>query len=141
MKTTEKTNITVETFIKAPIGKVWSYWNDPKHIVNWYFASDDWHAPAAENDLSVDGKLKVAMAEKNGSVSFDFEGTYTQVEPFRHIAYTILDGRLVDVNFQEQDNGVKLTETFEAENTHSIDVQREGWQAMLENFRNYTEGN
>ena len=141
METTTKTTITVETLIKAPVEKVWKFWSEPKHITQWYQASDDWHAPYAENDLKVNGKFKTTMAAKDGSMSFDFEGIYTNVQPHAVIEYVIGDGRKVKIKFSENGNETKVTETFEAEDTNSIEMQRGGWQAILDNFKKYVESN
>lgn len=141
METTDKkTAITVETMVKASVEKVWNYWNEPEHITNWYNASEDWHAPAAENDLRMDGKLKIRMAAKDGSVAFDFEGIYTKVEKHKLIEFTILDGRKVKINFSSKGDETKVTETFEAESTHPVDMQKGGWQAIIDNFKRYVEG-
>jgi len=141
METAEKTAITVETVVKAPVEKVWKYWNEPEHITRWAFASDDWHAPFSENDVRTDGKFKTTMAAKDGSFSFDFEGVYTNVQTNKVIEYVMADGRKVKVVFAADGNETKVTETFDAENMHPLDVQRAGWQAILENFRKHTEGN
>lgn len=139
MNTAEKTAITVEATVNAPVEKVWTYWNEPTHITQWCAASDDWHAPHAENDLRKDGKFKTTMAAKDGSFSFDFGGVYTKVEPNRSIQYTMDDGRKVSVAFTAQGNATKVTETFEAEDTNPVEMQRGGWQAILNNFKSYTE--
>jgi uncharacterized protein YndB with AHSA1/START domain len=139
METTTKTNITVETVVKAPVEKVWSAWSEPQHITKWCQASDDWHAPRAENDLRTGGKFSTAMAAKDGSMSFDFDGVYTQVKANSLIEYDIADGRKVKIVFTPDGDETKVTETFEAENTHPIEMQRGGWQAILDNFKKYTE--
>jgi uncharacterized protein YndB with AHSA1/START domain len=139
METTEKTAITVEATIKSPVEKVWDAWNQPKHITQWCAASDDWHAPRAENDLRVGGKFTTTMAAKDGSMSFDFGGVYTKLEPLKTIHYTIDDGRKVQISFQRQGNDTRLLETFEAESTNPVEMQRGGWQAILDNFKTYTE--
>ncbi|ELR73446.1 hypothetical protein C900_04298 [Fulvivirga imtechensis AK7] len=141
METKDKTAITVETTIKAPVEKVWKYWTEPKHIINWCFASDDWHAPQAENDLKEKGRFSTTMAAKDGSMSFDFAGVYTQVKQHEVIKYTMDDDRKVDIQFSTNGNETKVMETFEAENTHPIEMQRGGWQAILDNFRQYVEEN
>ena len=141
METTNKTAIAVETIIKAPIEKVWQYWTDPKRITQWYNASDDWHAPYAENDLRIDGKFKTTMAAKDGSMSFDFEGVYTNIQEYKVIEYTLDDNRKVKITFSNQDGLTKVIETFEIENVNPIEMQRGGWQAILESFKKYTEGN
>ena len=139
METIERTAITVEATVNAPIEKVWKYWNEPAHITQWCAASDDWHAPYAENDLRKDGKFKTTMAAKDGSFSFDFEGVYTKVEPNKTIEYTMSDGRKVNIIFSSQGGSTHITETFEAESENSIDMQRAGWQAILNNFKAHTE--
>ena len=139
MEATTKTAITVEALVKAPVEKVWEYWNGPEHIKQWAFASDDWHAPHAENDLHVNGKFKTTMSAKDGSMSFDFEGIYTTVEKHQLIEYTIIDGRKVKIQFTAKGNETLVTETFEAENTFPIEMQRGGWQSILDNFKKYTE--
>jgi uncharacterized protein YndB with AHSA1/START domain len=139
METVEKTKITIEATVKAPIEKVWSSWTEPAHITKWCQASEDWHAPHAENDLKVNGTFKTTMAAKDGSISFDFGGVYTKVETNKIIAYTIGDGRKVEINFSTNGSEVKVVETFEAEDTNPIEMQRGGWQAILDNFKKYTE--
>lgn len=141
MDTTGKKEITVETSIKATIEKVWDFWTDPKHITRWCNASDDWHAPYAENDLRVDGKFKTTMAAKDGSMSFDFGGIYTNIKKNKLIEYTLGDGRKVKITFSEHGNEIKLAETFEPESTHPLEMQRSGWQAIIDNFKKYTEIN
>jgi uncharacterized protein YndB with AHSA1/START domain len=141
METAEKTSITIQTIVNAPIEKVWDCWTKPEHITKWCQASDDWHAPYAENDVRNDGKFKTTMAAKDGSMSFDFEGVYTNVTPLKELHYVIGDGRKVDITFAKEGNGVKVVETFEAEGTHPIEMQRSGWQAILDNFGKYTESN
>lgn len=139
METKNRTAITVEVTVKAPVEKVWEYFNGPEHIVNWAHASEDWHAPKATNDLRVDGQFSTTMAAKDGSFSFDFGGVYTQVIEHKLIEYTLGDGRKVKVVFTSQGNETKVVETFEAEDTHSIEMQQGGWQAILNNFKKYTE--
>jgi uncharacterized protein YndB with AHSA1/START domain len=139
METAEKTSVTVDAVVNAPIATVWAAWNEPKHITNWAFASNDWHAPFAENDLRKDGVFKTTMAAKDGSFSFDFGGVYTNIETNKLIEYTIADGRKVKISFASVGNETKITETFETETTHSVEMQRGGWQAILDNFKKYTE--
>lgn len=137
----QKTTITVEAVIHAPMEKVWEFWTKPEHIVNWAFASDDWEAPAVENDVRVGGKFKTVMAAKDKSTSFDFTGVYTGVKEHKMIEYSIDDGRHVKVEFAELPEGVRVTETFEPEKTNPEPMQRSGWQAILDNFKNYAEDN
>ena len=144
--------ITVQIVVKSPMAKVWECWNKPEHITGWAFASDDWTAPKAENDSRVGGRFKTVMAAKDGSASFDFSGTYTAVKENELIEYdmdppssAVADyggqaARHVKVLFQETPEGVKITETLDPENENSEEVQRSGWQAILENFKKYTQG-
>lgn len=141
METTVKTAITVETVVNAPVEKVWKYWSEPTHITKWCQASDEWHAPYAENDLRENGKFKTTMAAKDGSASFDFEGVYTNVQPNEVIQYIMADGRRVRILFADQLGVTKITETFDPENTNPIEMQRGGWQAILDSFKSYTEAN
>ena len=140
METTVKP-ITVEATINAPVEKVWKYWTAPEHITKWCSASEDWHAPYAENDVRTGGKFKTRMEAKDGSMGFDFEGVYSIVEPNNVMQYEMGDGRRVKVVFSDLAGTTKVTETFEAENTNPIEMQRGGWQAILDNFRKYTEEN
>lgn len=139
METINATAITVETTVNAPIEKVWDYWTGTQHITSWYQATDDWHAPFAENDLTEGGKFITTMAAKDGSFSFDFGGVYTTVEQHKRLAYTLDDGRKVKIDFVSDGDTTTVTETFEAENTHSLEMQQSGWQAILDNFKKYTE--
>ena len=141
METAEKNAITVETLVKAPVEKVWKYWNEPEYIKRWAFASDDWHAPYSENDGRTNGKFKTTMAAKDGSFSFDFEGVYTNVELNKLIEYTMADGRKVKIVFEGNGNETKITETFDPESSNPIEMQRGGWQAILDNFKKLTESN
>ncbi|TWV96772.1 SRPBCC family protein [Chitinophaga pinensis] len=139
MTTQIRTAITIESTIQAPVAKVWDYWNQPEHITQWAFASDDWHAPKAENDLRTGGKFSTTMAAKDGSFSFDFGGEYTDVKEHKLIEYTMGDGRKVSVLFTTIDDATKVVETFEAEDQNPVEMQREGWQTILNNFKKYTE--
>jgi uncharacterized protein YndB with AHSA1/START domain len=139
METKARTSITVSTVVKAPIGKVWSSWTEPKHIMKWCHASDDWHAPYADNDIRKGGRFMTTMAARDGSVSFDFEGVYSNVQPNKLIEYSIADGRKVLITFYSNVDKTTVTETFDAESENPIEMQRGGWQAILDNFRKYTE--
>jgi len=139
MKTLEKTKITVETTINLPVEKVWKYWTDPKHIVHWNHASDDWHSPRAENDLRVGGRFFARMEAKDGSSGFDFGGEYRKIVPFRQIEYVMDDGREVRINFIQDGTDTIVIEKFEAENEFSPEIQQEGWQSILDNFKKYAE--
>jgi uncharacterized protein YndB with AHSA1/START domain len=139
--TKQRTRITVETTVKAPIEKVWDCFTQPEHITKWNNASDDWHTPSASNDLRVGGNFVYRMEAKDGSFGFDFGGVYESVDQNEYIEYTIGDGRNVKVNFFAQGDKTNVVETFEAEDTHSIEMQKGGWQAILDNFKKYTESN
>lgn len=133
--------ITIETTIQASVQKVWDMWSLPLHITNWAFASDTWEAPHAENDLVVDGRFKTVMRAKDGSASFDFTGTYTHVELHKQIDYTMDgdDARKVSITFESQGEQTKITERFDPENENKEEMQRSGWQSILNNFKNYVE--
>jgi len=139
METATKNRITVETIVKSPVEKVWKSWNEPEHIMNWCHASDDWHAPASTNDIRTGGTFSTTMAAKDGSYSFDFGGVYDNVKEHELIQYTMGDGRKVEVIFTREGNDTKVVETFEAESTNPLEMQRSGWQAILDNFKKYTE--
>ena len=134
-----KNAITVQTVVNAPMEKVWEYWNKPEHITGWAFASDDWEAPAAENDLRSGGKFKITMAAKDKSASFDFAGVYTNVKNHKVIEYDIADSRHVKVEFTELPEAITIIEMFEPQNTYPEKEQRSGWQAILDNFKKYAE--
>ncbi|MFW0738584.1 SRPBCC family protein [Flavobacterium sp. T12S277] len=133
--------ITVQNTIKASIDKVWEFWTLPEHITKWSFASPDWHTPHAENDLRVGGKFTSTMAAKDGSMSFDFGGEYTVVEKNKAIEYILEDGRKVEIAFKETPNGVEVIESFDPETQNPEEMQRGGWQAIMDNFKSYTESN
>ena len=133
--------ITVKTTIDASIEKVWSFWTLPEHITKWSFASPDWHTPYAENDLREGGKFKSTMAAKDDSMSFDFEGEYTLVQQNKAIEYIMADGRKVEISFNETPNGVEVIECFDPETQNPEEMQRGGWQAILDNFKSYVENN
>ncbi|WP_317245751.1 SRPBCC domain-containing protein [Flavobacterium amniphilum] len=132
-------SIAVRVSLDSPVEKVWDYFTKPEHIVNWNFANDDWHCPKAENNLEVGKQFVSTMASKDGANSFDFSGTYTEIIPHKKIAYTMGDGRKVTVKFDVLDGKTILTEIFEPESTNSLDLQRGGWQCILDNFKKYTD--
>lgn len=136
-----KTKISIGTVVTGNTKKVWDFWTRPEHIVKWNFASNDWHCPSAENDLRVGGKMKSRMEAKDGSFGFDFEAIYDEVNEHKKIAYTMGDGRQAITTFESVDGKTKVTTTFDAENTHSVEMQKNGWQAILDNFREYVESN
>lgn len=133
--------ITVQAKIKAPIDEVWELWTLPEHITKWNNASEDWHTPYAENDLKVGGKFKSTMAAKDGSMRFDFIGTYSDIQEKNLIAYTMEDGRKAKVIFEEQGDYVRIRESFDPETQNPEVMQQQGWLAILDNFKKYVEGN
>lgn len=135
----DKSPITVQTTVKAPLERVWQCWTEPEHINGWAFASDDWQADAELNDLKAGGKFKTAMSAKDGSGGFDFTGTYTQVTEHELIEYDIDDGRHVRIIFEDTPQGILITQTFDPESVNPIDHQRSGWQGFLDNFKRHVE--
>jgi uncharacterized protein YndB with AHSA1/START domain len=131
--------ITVETVVNADLDRVWDAWNDPADIEQWNAAQDDWHTIRSTVDLREGGKFLARMEAKDGSAGFDFEGTYTRVVPRETIEYRMSDGREVRVEFHEAADGVRVRETFDAETENSPELQRAGWQAILDNFARYVE--
>jgi len=136
-----KTKITIETVVNAPIDKVWESWTNPAHITKWCNASEDWHAPSATNDLRVGGAYSTRMEAKDGSMGFDFGGVYDDVSTNELIASTLGDNRKVVVHFSSEGDTTKIVETFEPESANPLDMQKMGWQSILDNFKRYTEAN
>ncbi|HEX5653265.1 MAG TPA: SRPBCC family protein [Chitinophagaceae bacterium] len=141
METQEKTTITVQNTIQAPVHKVWEYWTKPEHITHWNFATDEWHSPWAKSDMRVGGSFSARMEARDGSMGFDFGGVYDAIRENEYIEYTLGDGRKVKIHFIPEGNATKVVESFEAESENSIELQRGGWQAILDNFKKYTESN
>ncbi len=131
--------ITVTALVNAPLEKVWKSWTEPYHIMNWNHANDDWHTTHATNDLRQGGKFTAHMAAKDKSFGFDFEGIYDKVIPNSLISYLMPDGRAVEITFKDQDGETWVSESFDPESTNPSDLQRQGWQAILNNFKKYTE--
>lgn len=131
--------ITVSATVNAPIEKVWSAWTTPEDICKWNAASNDWHTPHATNDLRVDGNFSYRMEAKDGSFGFDLNGTYTAVEHHERIEHIFEDGREISVLFESDGDTTKVTETFDAENMNPPELQQQGWQAILDNFKAYVE--
>jgi len=131
--------ITVETIVRAEVAKVWEAWNTPADILQWNAASEDWQTTRSEVDLRVGGTFCARMEARDGSFGFDFEGTYTRVVPLQLVEYRMSDGREVQVEFAEQPDGVRVRETFDAEGENPAEMQRQGWQAILDNFRRHVE--
>jgi uncharacterized protein YndB with AHSA1/START domain len=121
--------ITVEALVNAPLDTTWAFWTGPDHITQWNNASDDWHTPWAKNDLVPGGRFVARMEAKDGSMGFDFGGTYDEV----------VEHSKVTVSFSETDSGTRVVEEFEAEDENSPELQQQGWQAILDNFKKYTE--
>ena len=139
METAQKQKITIEVLVKAPIEVVWTLWTTPADIIQWNNASDDWHTPSAQNDLKPGGKFLFRMEARDGSFGFDFGGVYDSVRTHESIAYIIGDGRKVEINFTARGTETKVVETFEAESQNSIEMQHDGWRAILNNFKKYAE--
>lgn len=131
--------IKVSVTVNVPIEKAWNLFTSPTHITHWYFASEDWHCPEAENDLNVGGHFRFKMAAKNEPMAFDFEGEYTLVSPYEKITYQLGDGRIVAIEFEKTTAGTKITETFDPEEQNAPAIQQQGWQAILDNFKIYAE--
>ncbi|MEO6550254.1 MAG: SRPBCC family protein [Ferruginibacter sp.] len=141
METLEKKVISIETIVQAPVEKVWESWTKPEHITKWNNASDDWHTPKVDNDLREGGSFSARMEAKDGSMGFDFGGIYDAVRTNEYIEYTLADERKVKIKFTPQGESTKVEESFDAESTHSVEMQQTGWQSILDNFKKYTEGN
>ena len=141
METLNKTVITIENTVNAPVDKVWEFWTKPEHIVKWNSASPDWHTPRAENDLRPGGKFSSRMEAKDGSFGFDFWGIYDIVRTNEYIEYTMGDNRKAQITYTPKDGKTHIVVNFEAEDTNPIEMQKGGWQAILDNFKKYTEAN
>ncbi len=135
----QKARITIETTVNAPVDKVWKFWSEPEHITKWNSGSEDWHTPHAENDLRTGGKFSARMEAKDGTQGFDFGGVYDKVETNKLIEYTIEDGRKVKITFVPDGLKTHITETFEAENDHPMEMQKAGWQNILNIFKKHAE--
>lgn len=133
--------IKIEATIAAPLQKVWTFWTKPEHITKWNFASDDWQCPKAVNDLKVGGKYSARMEAKDGSFGFDFEAIYDEVVDQKKITYTMGDGRKASTDFEKVGDKTKVTTVFDAEKLNSEEMQKNGWQAILNNFKKYAEQN
>ncbi|SES42905.1 SRPBCC family protein [Psychrobacillus sp. OK032] len=139
MASENNTKVTIETTVNAPVEKVWEYWTEPNHLTKWNSASDDWHTPFAENDLRAGGKFLSRMEAKDGSFGFDFGGVYDEVKLHEFISYTLGDGRKVETTFINQENDTKIIQVFDPETENPIEMQQQGWQAILNNFKKYSE--
>jgi uncharacterized protein YndB with AHSA1/START domain len=139
MTTMEKTVITVEATVNAPVEKVWNTWNGSEHIVKWCSPSPDWHTPKADNDLRVGGKLSSRMEAKDGSMGFDLDCFYDEIRDKAYIEYHMADGRKVKITFKANGNQTHISESFEAESENPVEMQRGGWQAIMDSFKAYCE--
>lgn len=139
METKIGTIVVIQTVVNAPVEKVWEYWTNPGDITRWNNASDDWHSPRAENDVRTGGKFNIRMEARDGSAGFDFFGIYTKVIINKQIEYTMGDNRKVKIQFIPRDSRTEIIESFEAENENPVEMQRGGWQAILDNFKKYAE--
>jgi uncharacterized protein YndB with AHSA1/START domain len=131
--------ITIEAIVNRNSPDIWTLWTDPEHITKWNQANDDWHSPRAENDLRVGGRFLTRMEAKDGSMGFDFSGTYDEIIEHKKIHYTMDDSREVETLFNEENGKTKIIITFDAENENPLEMQREGWQAILNSFKRYAE--
>jgi uncharacterized protein YndB with AHSA1/START domain len=136
---TNQSPITVETTVNAPIEQVWECWNTPEHVMQWNNASDDWHTPSGKNDLREGGTFVYRMEAKDKSFGFDFGGTYSKVEELKQIEYAMDDGRKVSITFDGHGGHTHVTEIFDAESENPAEMQRSGWQAILDNFKRHAE--
>jgi len=132
--------ITVEAIIEAPIETVWNFWTKPEHVMHLNFASKDWHCPKATSDFNIGGEFHYSMAAKDGSVAFDFCGTFTKIIDQSFIEIYLEDGRELNIQFELEGSSTKIIETFEPEEVNSMELQKQGWQAILDNFKLYVEG-
>lgn len=139
MELSEKPMITVEIFVNQPLAKVWQYWTIPEHIMKWNHASADWYTPYATNDLQEGGIFNYRMTSKDHKYGFDFNGVYDKIVPLQLISYTLGDGRKVRISFTEVSGNTKICEYFEPENVNPPEMQKTGWQAILNNFKLYLE--
>ncbi|MBN8538426.1 MAG: SRPBCC family protein [Deltaproteobacteria bacterium] len=133
--------IQIEATISTTLPKVWQYWTEPNHITQWNFAVPEWCCPRATNDLSVGGKYSARMEAKDGSFGFDFEAIYNEVIIQKKLAYTLTDGRKVVTSFERVGDATKVTTVFDAENQNPVEMQKNGWQSILNNFKKYAEEN
>lgn len=131
--------ITIETIISAPVEQVWAMWTEPQHIENWNFAGDDWHCPKSIVDLRDGGRFSSTMAARDGSFQFDFCGEYIQVMNLESISVVLDDGRKWNTQFESSPSGTKVVESFEPENQNPEEMQRMGWQMILDRFKGYVE--
>jgi uncharacterized protein YndB with AHSA1/START domain len=139
MNSPEKKLIKVQVDVNASVNKVWEMFTTPDHITKWNYAIPEWHSPKASLDLKEKGRFNYRMEAKDGSVGFDFTGTFTSVKPNEYIEYVLDDNRFVKITFRNVGNKTQVTEEFEPENQNPVEMQRGGWQAILNNFKSYVE--
>lgn len=137
----DTTKITIQAVISANRQKVWDYYTKPDHITKWNYAIDSWHCPTASNDMRVGGKYLARMEAKDGSFGFDFEATYNEITNGEKFTYTMTDNRVVEAIFKELGDKTELKIIFDAESENPVDMQQQGWQSILENFKKYAEQN
>ncbi len=133
--------ITIDTVVSTDIQKAWNFYTQTEHITQWNFAADSWHCPSATNDLQVGGKFSSRMEAKDGSFGFDFEGIYTDLENGKQFTYELEDGRKASVSFKDKGTETNVRIVFDAETENSEELQKGGWQAILDNYKKYTETN
>lgn len=134
-----KNSIEVKIIINKDVDFVWEMWTNPNHITKWNFATDEWCCPFAENDLKPGGKFSYRMEAKDGSMGFDFNGTYNEIDKPNKILYTLGDDRKTEIVFSSKDGSTEIKETFEAEGSNPVEMQAAGWQSILNNFKRYVE--
>lgn len=135
------TKITISALVNAPVEKVWNCWTNPEHITKWNFAIETWQCPTASNDLKVGGKYIARMEAKDGSFGFNFEAIYNTVIDKQELTYTMTDGRKATTIFVDNGSETSVTTTFDAESENPVEMQQQGWQAILDNFKKYVESN
>ena len=133
--------ISVSAIINADVKKVWDYYTSPEHITQWNYADPSWQCPSASNDMRIGGKYSARMEAKDGSFGFEFEATYTEIAEGKSFTYTMPDNREVNVSFDGDGDTTAISVTFDAENQNPVEMQKNGWQAILDNFKKYTEAN
>ena len=134
-----KEKIKIKVIVKASIQKAWEYWNNADHIIHWNFADPSWHCPSASNDLRPGGKFSYRMEARDGSMGFDFYGEYKEVANPYSVEFEMGDGRMVWITFTEENGQTIVEQTFEAEDQNSIEMQKQGWKMIMNNYKNYTE--
>lgn len=134
-----KLNIKIDTLVHVPLDYVWETWNTPSHIIHWNHASDDWHSPKADSNFVEGGRFVYRMEAKDNSFGFDFSGTFVEIVDKTRIVTRLDDDRIVQTEFIQENDGVRIIETFEAEDENSVEMQKEGWYAILNNYKLYTE--